>query len=243
MCGIIGYTGQREAAPLLIAGLKRLEYRGYDSAGLSTISPSNMQIRRAKGKVSVLEAHVEANPAHGTVGMAHTRWATHGLPEERNAHPHRTGSIAIVHNGIVENYAELREALQKEGAVFTSETDSEVICQWLHSETQKGIAFIDAFKRLPSVLKGSYALAALDLHAPDTLYALREGSPLVIGLGEGENWIGSDTLALAGWCEQRHFPERRGGRRPHPHGMQRVQQGRRSGGHHHQSVSCLRACA
>ncbi len=205
MCGIIGYTGGREAAPLLIAGLKRLEYRGYDSAGLATISASHLQIRRAKGKVSALEAHLEENPATGAIGMAHTRWATHGAPEERNAHPHRTGSVAIVHNGIIENYAELREELRLGGAVFASDTDSEVICQWLHRQTQSGIEFLDAFKRLPSVLKGSYALVALELHAPESLYVLREGSPLVIGLADGENWVGSDTLALSGCATQGIF--------------------------------------
>jgi glutamine---fructose-6-phosphate transaminase (isomerizing) len=206
MCGIIGYAGLREAAPLLIAGLKRLEYRGYDSAGLAVMDAhSAVQVARAKGKVAALEAYVQTYPVQGSVGMAHTRWATHGAPEERNAHPHRTADVAIVHNGIIENYAELRASLQGEGAVFVSDTDSEVISQWLHRETMRGTPFLEAFFRLPTLLKGSYAIVALQNGAPETLYALRHGSPLVIGLSEGENWVGSDTLALAGCANQGIF--------------------------------------
>ncbi len=199
MCGIIGYAGGSEAAPLLIEGLQRLEYRGYDSAGIAVQGDGALQLVRNKGKVSELEARVQATPVPGHTGIAHTRWATHGEPEERNAHPHRCGSIAVVHNGIIENYAELKDALQARGATFHSDTDSEVICVWLHyATTQDGMTMAEAFASIQDVLNGSYAMAAMTEAEPGTIYAARNGSPLVIGIDEDEHWLASDTLALAG---------------------------------------------
>jgi glucosamine--fructose-6-phosphate aminotransferase (isomerizing) len=199
MCGIIGYVGAKQASPLLIEGLKRLEYRGYDSAGVATIDDvKKLQIRKEKGKVANLEAILQTNPAGGTIGIAHTRWATHGQPEQRNSHPHNSGDIAIVHNGIIENHHELRQELQAKGAVFISDTDSEVICHWLNQATKNGKTFEQAFLELRGVLHGAYAIVAIHTSEPTTLYATRHGSPMVVATNAGEGWIASDCLALAG---------------------------------------------
>ena len=199
MCGIIGYVGAKQASPLLIEGLKRLEYRGYDSAGVATIdSAQKLQIRKEKGKVANLEAILQTNPAGGTIGIAHTRWATHGQPEQRNSHPHNSGDIAIVHNGIIENHHELRQELQAKGAVFISDTDSEVICHWLNLATRNGKTFEQAFLELRGVLCGAYAIVAIQTSEPTTLYATRHGSPMVVATNGGEGWVASDCLALAG---------------------------------------------
>lgn len=203
MCGIIGYVGEKQASPLLVEGLKRLEYRGYDSAGVATIdAASKLQIRKEKGKVVNLEASLNASPAHGTIGIAHTRWATHGQPEQRNSHPHNAGEIAIVHNGIIENHHELRQELQAKGAIFISETDSEVICHWLHNATKDSAkTFAEAFLELRGVLHGAYAILAIHTAEPTTLYATRHGSPMVVATHAGAGFVASDCLALAGCVE------------------------------------------
>ncbi len=200
MCGIIGYLGKQPATPLLLSGLQRLEYRGYDSAGVAVIDEANtLQVRKEKGKVSALREYINNHPLQGHIGIAHTRWATHGQPETRNAHPHSTGNIAIVHNGIIENHAKLKVELQQAGATFTSDTDSEVISQWLHhAVTQRSLPFRQAFSELLNVLEGAYAICAITSETPNTLYAARHGSPLVVGIADNECWIGSDTLALQG---------------------------------------------
>jgi glutamine---fructose-6-phosphate transaminase (isomerizing) len=200
MCGIVGYVGDKQASPILIEGLKRLEYRGYDSAGIAVIDAANsLNVRKEKGKVANLEAILEASPAHGNIGIAHTRWATHGQPEKRNAHPHVAGDIAIVHNGIIENYQELKAQLQAQGAVFISDTDTEVIAHWLNISVQNGATFEQAFLDMRKVLHGAYAIVAIHAGEPNTLYATRHGSPMVISVNENEAFIASDMLALAGY--------------------------------------------
>ncbi len=199
MCGIIGYIGSKQASPLLVEGLKRLEYRGYDSAGIATINESNkLQIRKEKGKVINLETTLQTNPADGKIGIAHTRWATHGQPEQRNSHPHQSDEVAIVHNGIIENYHELKLELQSQGKVFISDTDSEVICHWLAHQTSQGKSFKDAFLAMRTVLQGAYAIVAIHADEPTILYATRHGSPMVVATNTNEGWIASDSLALAG---------------------------------------------
>jgi glucosamine--fructose-6-phosphate aminotransferase (isomerizing) len=203
MCGIIGYTGNHQATPFLLEGLKRLEYRGYDSAGIATIDTQGaLHIRKEKGKVANLETLLHAFRANGTIGIAHTRWATHGEPEQRNAHPHHAGDIAIVHNGIIENHHSLKQELIADGAVFISDTDSEVICHWLNRAVTQGYSFQEAFLNLRSVLHGAYAIVAVYAPEAHTLYATRHGSPMVVATTAEEGWIASDSLALAGCVEE-----------------------------------------
>lgn len=199
MCGIVGAIAQRDVAQILLEGLKRLEYRGYDSAGMAIIAPdtNNIQRIRAKGKVERLADMLKANPLSGGCGIAHTRWATHGQPSTENAHPHFScEELAVVHNGIIENHATLRDQLQKKGYVFSSDTDSEVIAHLLHDQLKQGATTRDAVYQTVAMLEGAYGLGVIFKHEPNTLYALRKGSPLVIGVGIGENFIGSDPLAL-----------------------------------------------
>lgn len=197
MCGIVGAVAQRDVAEILLEGLRRLEYRGYDSAGLAvTDSAGHMARVRRVGKVQVLARAVEEHPLHGGTGIAHTRWATHGEPSEANAHPHVSDHIAVVHNGIIENYESLRETLQARGYVFTSATDTEVIAHLVHWEMEQGGSLRDAVKRAIPQLRGAYGTVIMDARNPDVLLAARSGSPLVIGLGMGENFIASDQLAL-----------------------------------------------
>jgi glutamine---fructose-6-phosphate transaminase (isomerizing) len=199
MCGIIGYAGSQNVTPLLIEGLKRMEYRGYDSAGVAVISADNtLQFCKEKGKVSMLQDSLERSPIHGHMGIAHTRWATHGVPDQKNAHPHYMGSIAIVHNGIIENHHELRSELEAQGAIFMSDTDSEVISQYLYLHTLDGTSLEDAFKQLLPKLQGAYGVVIIDARTPDKMLVAKQGSPLVIGLGEDGNWVASDTIALSG---------------------------------------------
>ncbi len=206
MCGIIGYIGNENATPLLIEGLKRLEYRGYDSAGISVIDELGaLHDSKAKGKVSMLEAQLSASPLEGHIGIAHTRWATHGEPEQRNAHPHHAGNIAIVHNGIIENHHELRTELEATGAVFVSDTDSEVICQWLCRATADGTPMREAFSALLPKLKGAYGIVAIDSRSPNDIYVAKQGSPLVIGISDNAHWVASDTIALTGCAERGYF--------------------------------------
>lgn len=199
MCGIVGYIGQQNATPLLIDGLKRLEYRGYDSAGVAILDTSGISIRRAVGRLSSLEDSLEKSPMVGRPGIGHTRWATHGAPTEINAHPHTddSGRIAVVHNGIIENYQELRTELTAKGHHFASQTDTEVIPHLIAQELKEGAPdFLTALRNALSRARGAYAIGAVFADDPDTVYAARHGSPLIIGLGEGEYFIASDVPAI-----------------------------------------------
>jgi glucosamine--fructose-6-phosphate aminotransferase (isomerizing) len=198
MCGIVGYVGGKTASPLLIEGLKRLEYRGYDSAGIATMNGKGLETRKAKGKISVLEGVMNGNPVHGTVGIAHTRWATHGPPNECNAHPHTdcTGKIAVVHNGIIENYGALRTLLKQEGHKFVSDTDTEVLAHLIEAAMAKGDALEDAVIDALNLVEGTYGIAVISADDPDKIVAARKGSPLLLGVGDGEYFIASDAAAI-----------------------------------------------
>src|SRR5271165_423952 len=198
MCGIVGILGREPVAPLLVDALKRLEYRGYDSAGVATLEEGGeLARRRAKGKLRNLEARLAREPLEGTVGIGHTRWATHGRPTETNAHPHATDRLAVVHNGIIENFRELREELEKKGARFGSETDTEVVAHLVTQELSKGYSPADAVAAALPRLRGAFALAFLFSGEEDLLIGARKGSPLAIGYGDGEMYLGSDAIALA----------------------------------------------
>jgi len=196
MCGIVAAAAQRDVAPLLIAGLKALEYRGYDSAGLAVLDGGRIRRVRAKGKVREMEALYRADPFPGGTGIAHTRWATHGVPSEANAHPHVAGRVAIVHNGIIENYAGLRARLQAAGRAFTSETDTEVIAALVDERLAAGLDLREAVLAVVRELEGAYAIAVIDREAPGRVVGARRGAPLLVGLGIGENFLGSDAQAL-----------------------------------------------
>ncbi|MCL6268591.1 glutamine--fructose-6-phosphate transaminase (isomerizing) [Sansalvadorimonas sp. 2012CJ34-2] len=197
MCGIVGAVAQRDVAPILIEGLKRLEYRGYDSAGLAVIDRHSVLGRlRRIGKVSQLEDALNHEPVRGGTGIAHTRWATHGEPSERNAHPHMSGDITVVHNGIIENHEELRAELRGKGYVFESETDTEVIAHLIHHERKSSETLLEALQKAVTQLDGAYGTVIMDRNDPDLIVVARSGSPLVIGQGIGENYVGSDQLAL-----------------------------------------------
>ncbi|ENV47285.1 glucosamine-fructose-6-phosphate aminotransferase [isomerizing] [Acinetobacter brisouii CIP 110357] len=196
MCGIVGGVAERNISEILIEGLKRLEYRGYDSAGLALINHGQVLRERRVGKVVNLEEAVKSHQVAGTLGIAHTRWATHGKPTETNAHPHISGKVAVVHNGIIENYAELKADLQALGYVFSSQTDTEVVAHLVAEALKTADSLLVAVQSIVSKLKGAYALGIVHADYPDELITVREGSPLVIGVGIGENFIGSDQLAL-----------------------------------------------
>jgi len=197
MCGIVGIIGTQDVTPRLIEGLKRLEYRGYDSAGVATLDGGAIERRRATGKISALEARLAEAPLGGTTGIGHTRWATHGVPNEANAHPHANGRVAVVHNGIIENFQELRAELLEKGHVFASDTDTEVVVHLISQIIAEGVDPIEAAGRALTRLHGAFALGILLLDRPDVLIAARQGSPLAIGHGDGEMFLGSDALALA----------------------------------------------
>ncbi|WP_022950337.1 glutamine--fructose-6-phosphate transaminase (isomerizing) [Leucothrix mucor] len=198
MCGIVGAVAQRQVTEILVEGLRRLEYRGYDSAGVAVIDRDfRLQRTRSLGKVAELSDKLINSPANGTIGIAHTRWATHGEPAERNAHPHISNArIAVVHNGIIENYEALRTALKDKGYVFESETDTEVVVHLIESYLTPGVSLLDAVRKATTELTGAYALGVIAQDDPDHLIAVRQGSPLVLGLGIGEHFIGSDIQAL-----------------------------------------------
>lgn len=196
MCGIVGAVAQRNVSQILLEGLSRLEYRGYDSAGICTIAGSELNCIKTTGKVKNLKEAVKEKGCPGFIGIAHTRWATHGIPSETNAHPHICENLALVHNGIIENFAELKQTLIEEGYNFKSQTDTEVLVCLIHKHLQKQSNLLEAFKSALHEVKGSFGLALIDKNAPSKLYAARSGSPLIIGLGIGENFIASDTLAL-----------------------------------------------
>ena len=197
MCGIVGAVAQRDVAAILVDGLHRLEYRGYDSAGVAVLgADKHMQILRRVGKVKALDEALEAKPLLGGTGIAHTRWATHGEPSEINAHPHRSGKIAVVHNGIIENYEELRSELQARGYVFQSQTDTEVIAHLVEWEFPTSNSLLEAVRKAVKQLRGAYGTVVLNEEEPEHLIVARSGSPLVIGYGIGENFLASDPLAL-----------------------------------------------
>jgi len=197
MCGIVGIVGRQDAAPLLVEGLRRLEYRGYDSAGIATLVGGKIDRRRAEGKLVNLETLLKTHPLGGSTGIGHTRWATHGVPTERNAHPHATTRVAVVHNGIIENFQELKSELTAAGQVFESDTDTEAVAQLIDHLLAQGLDPVAATDRALSRLQGAFALGIIFADHPDMMIAARQGSPLAIGYGEGEMYLGSDALALA----------------------------------------------
>jgi glucosamine--fructose-6-phosphate aminotransferase (isomerizing) len=211
MCGIVGYIGERDATPIILSGLKRLEYRGYDSAGVAVLDNGNIEIRRDAGKLSQLEALVRNTPIHGQIGIGHTRWATHGEPNERNAHPHlsSTGEFVVVHNGIVENYLTLREELVAEGTVFNSDTDTETIVHLVEKFHASGVSLVTAVQQTLQQLKGAHGIVVMSSLEPDKLVAARVGNAggVVIGLGEGENFVASDLPAILEHTRQVVFLE------------------------------------
>jgi glucosamine--fructose-6-phosphate aminotransferase (isomerizing) len=202
MCGIVGIVGKDEVAQRLFDGLKRLEYRGYDSAGICTIDGGELERRRAEGKLDNLKRELAQHPLGGTIGIAHTRWATHGPPTVDNAHPHIVGPVAIVHNGIIENFKPLREELIAEGREFKSETDTEVVAHLVAREVEGGVSPQDAVATVLPRLQGAFAIAFLFRDYPDLVIGARMGAPLTVGYGDGENYLGSDALAVAPWTQR-----------------------------------------
>jgi len=208
MCGIVGYIGPKKVVPVIIEGLRKLEYRGYDSAGIAVVTEAGkLEIRRAPGKLRNLEEVIQKSPIEGTYGIGHTRWATHGRPTEENAHPHRdcTGQIVVVHNGIIENYLELKEQLQREGHKFVTETDTEIVAHLVEKNSQGGAPLEEAVRRTLKELRGIYALVFLSAKDPHKIVAARLGPPAVIGLGQGEYFVASDIPALLEHTRQIFF--------------------------------------
>jgi len=202
MCGIVGYVGSKEAEPVLVEGLRRLEYRGYDSSGIATLTGPHLHLRKCAGRIADLAKLLSQRPAPGCVGISHTRWATHGAATDSNAHPHLGGDhlVAVVHNGIIENYAALKRQLQQEGVVFKSETDTEVIAQLIAHYLNGDL--VEAVRKVLPLLKGTYGLAVVSPRAPDVVVGARLGSPLVLGIGDGENFLASDPTALLANTQQ-----------------------------------------
>jgi glutamine---fructose-6-phosphate transaminase (isomerizing) len=207
MCGIIGIIGREAAAPQLIDALARLEYRGYDSAGVATLEHGKLTRRRAEGKLKNLESRLAREPLNGTVGIGHTRWATHGRPTENNAHPHATEKVAVVHNGIIENFAELRRKLEGKGVKFSTDTDTEVIAHLVTEEIKFGASPVEAVKRTLPRLRGAFALAFLFAGEDNLMVGARKGSPLAVGFGDGAMYIGSDAIALAPFTDRVSYLE------------------------------------
>jgi len=196
MCGIMGYIGEQEASRILVGGLRRLEYRGYDSAGLATIANGHIDVRRCVGKLDNLEKLLKESPLQGSIGLGHTRWATHGRPSEQNAHPHRAGKVVVIHNGIIENFLELKGELEKKGRRFHSETDTEVISQLIDDYVAQGLDFLAAARAAVKRLHGSFSIVVLSEDDKSRLLAAKTATPIVIGLGIGENFIASDIPAI-----------------------------------------------
>jgi glucosamine--fructose-6-phosphate aminotransferase (isomerizing) len=199
MCGIVGYVGNKQVVPLIIDGLRKLEYRGYDSAGIAVVDENQvLSLRRAEGKLRNLEECIRLNPLDGNYGIGHTRWATHGRPTEENAHPHRdcTGKIVVVHNGIIENYLSLKEMLREKGHEFKTETDTEIVAHLIEECQKEGLSFEEAVRKTVQQLKGIFALSIISADQPDMIIAVREGPPVVIGLGDGEFFVASDIPAI-----------------------------------------------
>jgi glucosamine--fructose-6-phosphate aminotransferase (isomerizing) len=203
MCGIVGYVGPRAPLPVLIDGLRKLEYRGYDSAGVAIVRNGHVEIRRSPGKLSRLEEVLTTQPLEGEYGVGHTRWATHGRPTEENAHPHRdcTGRIVVVHNGIIENYLTLKRALMARGHAFATETDTEVVAH-LVEEERRDDGFVAAVRRALAQLRGLFALVLIAADEPDTIVAVRNGPPVIVGLGDGEYFVASDVPAVLSHTRQ-----------------------------------------
>lgn len=203
MCGIVGYIGEKQAQPILVGGLKRLEYRGYDSAGIVTLDAKGRgELLRAKGKVAELESKVAEHSTNDTVGIGHTRWATHGAPSKRNAHPHAVGDIYLVHNGIIENYQELKSELAKHGYDFKSDTDTEVLAALVDYVYQEDGDLLSAVRGALGTVVGAYGIAVVSVKNPDEIIVARKGSPLIIGVGEGETYVASDASALIGHTDK-----------------------------------------
>src|SRR6202158_812227 len=197
MCGIVGVGGRGPAAAPILDALRRLEYRGYDSAGIATLERGLLTLRRAVGKLKNLESKLTSEPLAGLIGIGHTRWATHGRPNEKNAHPHAVDGVAVVHNGIIENHRELRNELKLVGARFTTDTDTEVIAHLVNQQLKKGCEPVDAVRVALPRLEGAFALAFLFEGYDDLIVGARKGSPLAVGYGQGEMYLGSDAIALA----------------------------------------------
>lgn len=207
MCGIDAYIGNKPAMPILLDGLKRLEYRGYDSAGMSVMHHGTIHTRRQKGKIARLESLLQTSPLEGTIGIAHTRWATHGEPSEQNSHPHVTEKAAVIHNGIIENFQELKKTLEGKGAVFQTETDTEVIPHVIDDYLKQGLSVKEAVLAMTKLLQGSYACVVMSPEAPDQLIAVRQGSPMAIGFGKDFNMLSSDSVAIAPYTREVCYPE------------------------------------
>jgi glucosamine--fructose-6-phosphate aminotransferase (isomerizing) len=207
MCGIIGYMGPKSVVPILIEGLKKLEYRGYDSAGIAVVDKGHIQTRRVKGKIHSLEESLQKSPLNGSYGIGHTRWATHGRPSEENAHPHRdcTGQLVVVHNGIIENYLALKQALKKEGHTFRTETDTEVIAHLIEKNFRGSLE--EAVRAAAAELEGAFAVAVLSVKDPDTIVAAKVGPPLVVGLGDNEFLVSSDINPILSYTQKAVFLE------------------------------------
>ncbi|HEX2933461.1 MAG TPA: glutamine--fructose-6-phosphate transaminase (isomerizing), partial [Candidatus Binatia bacterium] len=205
--GIVGYIGHRQAAPLILDSLKKLEYRGYDSAGVAVLHDGQVTIRRCEGKLKNLESMLTRQPVTGAIGIGHTRWATHGRPSETNAHPHRAGDVVVVHNGIIENYLELKEQLSSRGVRFSSETDSEIAAHLVAEKVERGMDFLEAVRRTLREIRGSYALLFLNRRDPTRLIVAKNSTPIVIGWGEGETFIASDIPALLDYTRKVTFLE------------------------------------
>ncbi len=196
MCGIVGYVGDKESAPILVSGLKKLEYRGYDSAGVAVVNRNVLNVVRATGKLKNLENRVQTDVPQGTIGIGHTRWATHGRPSDENAHPHTYGDVAVVHNGIIENHLALKEELRAKGHHFSSETDSEVFAHLISDELKSGLDLPAAVRAAITHVKGTYALAVVTASDPNRIVCTKDSSPMVLGLGQGQNFVASDVPAL-----------------------------------------------
>jgi len=207
VCGIVGYVGNREADTVLLKGLRRLEYRGYDSAGIATIAGGEIDIRRTVGKLDNLEEAIRARPLAGGTGIGHTRWATHGRPSEQNAHPHRAGDVVVIHNGIIENYVTLREELALAGRKILSETDTEIISHLIETELANGRDLLAATREALARLEGSYAIVVISSREPDCLIAAKNATPVVLGIGDGENFVASDIPALLDYTREVVFLE------------------------------------
>ena len=207
MCGIVGYIGPRQATPILVNGLRRLEYRGYDSAGVAVWEGGSVRVVRCQGKLRGLVEKLEVEPAPGTVGIGHTRWATHGRPSDANAHPHRVGRISVVHNGIIENHTALRHELEASGSTFSSETDTEIVAHLVAAEIETSPNLTAAVQKALGKVVGAFAIVVMDESNPETLVAAKNASPLVIGLGDGENFVASDVTAILDETKEMIFIE------------------------------------